>query len=144
METAVPAHDVDVEPRGDALFVRNRERLGSFRRSMVESLDTWAAATPDRVLFAQRDADEGAAIGISQYRVASGEGVAKAIELAQRIAANAPMTNFAIIHALPRTAEGSRDGGYLTEALVSAIAQGEPEAKERVREFLEKRAAKVR
>jgi feruloyl-CoA synthase len=57
METAVPAHDVDVEPRGDALFVRNRERLGSFRRSMVESLDTWAAATPDRVLFAQRDAD---------------------------------------------------------------------------------------
>jgi feruloyl-CoA synthase len=57
MPTGVPAHDVDLETRGDALFVRSRERLGSFRRSMVESLDLWAAAAPERTLFAQRDAE---------------------------------------------------------------------------------------
>jgi hypothetical protein len=53
------------------------------------------------------------------------------------------MTNYALMHALPRIAEQPADQGYLTEALVSAIAQSAPEAKARVRAFLEGKAPKV-
>ena len=53
------------------------------------------------------------------------------------------MTNYALTHALPRIAEQPADQGFMTEALMAAIAQSAPEAKERVRAFLEGRAAKV-
>jgi enoyl-CoA hydratase/carnithine racemase len=89
------------------------------------------------------DADEGQAIGISHYLVARGAGLAKGIELAQRIAGNAPMTNFAVMQVLPRIAESDRASGYLTESLIAAIAQGDDEAKSRLKAFLEKRAPKT-
>jgi (methylthio)acryloyl-CoA hydratase len=88
-------------------------------------------------------ADEGVLLGFSQYAVDAGAGLAKAVELAERVAGNAPMTNFALMHVLPRNAEQDRASGLLMESLVSAIAQGEPEAKQRLRDFLEKRAAKT-
>jgi enoyl-CoA hydratase/carnithine racemase len=75
--------------------------------------------------------------------VPTGQALPKAIELAQRIAENAPMTNYALTHVLPRIAEQTADHGLMTEALVSAIAQSAPEAKSRVKAFLEGRAAKV-
>ena len=90
------------------------------------------------------DAQHGEAIGIVQYLVETGAGMSTALDLAHRIAANAPLTNFAIVHALPRIADAPPGIGYLTEALVAAIAQGDPEAKSRVADFLEKRAPKVR
>src|SRR5260370_14261120 len=43
------------------------------------------------------DADGGHAIGISHYLVSPGAGLAKGLELGERIAGNAPMTNFAVI-----------------------------------------------
>jgi enoyl-CoA hydratase/carnithine racemase len=89
------------------------------------------------------DAEDGQAIGISHYLVARGAGLAKGIELARRIASNAPMTNFAVTHVLPRIAESDPASGYLTEALISAIAQGDDEAKARLKAFLEKRAPKT-
>ncbi|MGA7489462.1 MAG: crotonase/enoyl-CoA hydratase family protein [Xanthobacteraceae bacterium] len=89
------------------------------------------------------DAEEGQAIGISQYLVPRGAGLAKGIELARRIASNAPMTNFAVTQVLPRIAESDPASGYVTEALISAIAQGDDEAKSRLKAFLEKRAPKV-
>src|SRR4029077_19977060 len=46
------------------------------------------------------NAEEGQAIGLSQYLVDNGAGLAKAIELAERIAGNAPFTNFAVTHML--------------------------------------------
>jgi enoyl-CoA hydratase/carnithine racemase len=89
------------------------------------------------------DAEEGQAIGISHYLVAPGEGLAKGIELAKRIAGNAPMTNFAVTQVLPWIAESDQAMGYVTEALISAIAQADDEAKVRLKAFLEKRAPKV-
>jgi hypothetical protein len=47
------------------------------------------------------------------------------------------------MHALPRIAEQPADHGLFTEALMAGIAQDAPDAKERVRAFLEGRAAKV-
>ena len=90
------------------------------------------------------DAAEGQQLGISQYLVDAGEGLGKAFELARRIAQNAPLSNFAVMHALPRIADMSQSDGLFVESLMSAIAQGDEAAKERVRAFLDGRAAKVR
>jgi enoyl-CoA hydratase/carnithine racemase len=89
------------------------------------------------------DAEEGYRRGLSQYLVADGAGFAKACELASRVAANAPLSNFAVMQALPRIADLSQSDGLFVESLMAAIAQGDDAAKERVRAFLEKRAAKV-
>ena len=82
-------------------------------------------------------AAEGVSIGMAQYHVPAGEALAKAIELAERIAQNAPMTNYALINGLPRIAEQPADHGFLTESLLAGIAQAAPEAKARVRAFLD-------
>jgi (methylthio)acryloyl-CoA hydratase len=88
-------------------------------------------------------AEEGHAAGASQYLVPDGEGLAKAIALATLAAGNVDMTNFAVLHALPRIADSDPAIGYLTEALAASMAQNMPEAKDRVRDFLAKKAAKV-
>jgi (methylthio)acryloyl-CoA hydratase len=88
-------------------------------------------------------AEEGQLIGLTQYLVDEGAGFAKGMELAHRIAGNAPFTNFAVMHMLPRIARSDPATGFATEALTAAIAQGDNEAKERLKAFLEKRAPKV-
>jgi (methylthio)acryloyl-CoA hydratase len=88
-------------------------------------------------------AEEGERIGLAQYLVPQGAALEKALEIAKRISENAPMTNFALTHGLPRIAEQSSDHGYFTEALLASIAQDAPEAKQRVKAFLEGRANKV-
>ena len=88
-------------------------------------------------------AENGVALGFSQYLVEPGTGLDRAVELARRAAQNAPLTNYAIIQALPRIATADRETGLLMESLMSAIAQDSREAKSRLRDFLEKRSAKV-
>ena len=88
-------------------------------------------------------AEEGQAMGLTTYLVEPGKGFAKGLELAQRIAANVPLTNFAVMQALPRIAESDPASGYAMEALMSAIAQADPAAKARLGEFLGKRGPKV-
>ena len=90
------------------------------------------------------NAQDGERAGFAQYLVPKDAAFEKALELAKRIAQNAPLTNYALMHALPRIAEQSADQGFLTEALMAAIAQSAPEAKDRVRAFLEGRADKVK
>lgn len=92
-----------------------------------------------RVLSAQ----EGQDLGISHYLTGPGEGLAKALELAGKIATNSPVTNFAVLQALPRIAQASPHEGFLLEALMAAVAGGSDEAKVRMRAFLDGRAAKV-
>ena len=89
------------------------------------------------------NAVDGESAGFAQYLVPAGQSFDKAFELAQRVAQNAPLTNYALMHALPRIAEQSADHGFFTEAMMAAIAQSAPEAKQRVRAFLDGRAAKV-
>jgi len=89
------------------------------------------------------DAQEGLQRGLSQYLVGAGEGFAKACELAVKIASNAPLSNFAVMQALPRIADLSQPDGLFVESLMAAIAQGDDAAKQRVRAFLDKRAGKV-
>ena len=86
------------------------------------------------------DANEGHQLALSHYLVGQGEGLQKGIALAKKIAANAPMTNFALMHVLPRISEMSQDQGLLTEALIASIAQSAPDAKARIQQFLSKQA----
>jgi enoyl-CoA hydratase/carnithine racemase len=89
------------------------------------------------------DAAEGQAAGLSNYLVGDGEGLARAMALAHKVATNAPLSNYAITQALPRIAEMAPAEGLFVESLMSAIAQGDEAAKKRVRDFLAKRAGKV-
>jgi (methylthio)acryloyl-CoA hydratase len=88
-------------------------------------------------------AEEGQAIGLTHYLVDNGKGFAKGLELANKIAGNAPFTNYAVMHILPRIARSDPATGFATEALTAAIAQGDDEAKARMKAFLEKRGPKV-
>lgn len=89
------------------------------------------------------DADEGERYGVVSYRTPDGQGLAKGIELARKMANNAPMTSFAVMHALPRIVEQAPSEGLFTEALMAAAASNTPEAQDRLRAFLEGRAGKV-
>jgi enoyl-CoA hydratase/carnithine racemase len=89
------------------------------------------------------DAEEGHAVGLSHYLTGPGEGLARALELAKKIAGNSPVSNFAVLQALPRIAEANPTEGYLMEALMAAVAQSTDEAKERMRTFLQGRGGKV-
>ncbi len=88
-------------------------------------------------------ATEGEQIGLSQYVVGEGEGLQKAIELAKKISDNAGITNYALMHVLPRIVDSNQESGLMMEALIAAIAQDAPEAKQRLNDFLEGRAKKV-
>ena len=62
---------------------------------------------------------------------------------ATQTATNAEMSNYAILNALPRIRDMSSEDGLFLESIMSALTTGTPEAEERLRAFMEKRAAKV-
>lgn len=88
-------------------------------------------------------AEEGHVFGTSQYLVEPGEGLAKGIEVARKAAGNAPLSNFAMIQALPRISEMGPDEGLFMESVMVGIVQSSEDAKSRLRAFLEGRANKV-
>jgi (methylthio)acryloyl-CoA hydratase len=89
------------------------------------------------------DADQGQQLGLSHYVVDNGKGLERGMELARRIATNTALTNYALMHALPRIADADTEAGYLLEALMSSIASGDADAQARLGAFLDKRAAKT-
>jgi enoyl-CoA hydratase/carnithine racemase len=88
-------------------------------------------------------ATEGVQYGFAQYLTDEGSAFDKAMELAGRVAQNAPMTNFAVLQALPLIADASPQTGLVLESLMAAVAQSDQEAKSRIRAFLDRKAAKV-
>jgi enoyl-CoA hydratase/carnithine racemase len=87
-------------------------------------------------------AAEGLQEHIVRYVTPAGEALAKAKELALRIARNSIETNWMIINVLPRVQDMSHDDGLFVEQLNSARARP-PEAEQRLREFVEGKAAKL-
>lgn len=88
-------------------------------------------------------AEEADRLGLTHYLVEQDAGLERALELARRIAANASLTNYAVLQALPRIAEATPETGLLLESLMSAVAQSSSDAKDRMNAFLSGRAAKV-
>jgi enoyl-CoA hydratase/carnithine racemase len=86
------------------------------------------------------DAQEGYRLGLCHYVVPNGTAFDKALELAHDIAGNAEMSNFMMIHALPRIADLERNGGFFMESLAAAMSQTSEDAKKGIEAFLKKQA----
>ena len=103
-----------------------------------------AARMADMMLTGRTlSATKAEAVNLVQYVVPPGEALNEAMALAAKIARNAPMSNFAVVQALPRIQDLSHDDGLFFEALMAAMTQTSPEAVERLRAFLEKRADRL-
>lgn len=88
-------------------------------------------------------AEEGEIMGFSQYVTENGNGLSKGIELANKISSNAEITNYALMHVLPKIVDSSHSDGLMMESLIATISSSSPEAKKRLGDFLEGRAKKV-
>jgi (methylthio)acryloyl-CoA hydratase len=88
--------------------------------------------------------DEGLALGLAHYAVGEGEALALAMELAGKIARNAPLSNYLMIQSISRITDMSKPDGLYVESLSAAIAQTTPDAAEGLQAFLEKRPPKFR
>jgi (methylthio)acryloyl-CoA hydratase len=99
--------------------------------------------TVDMMLTGRTYSAEQDGLGFSQYVVENGNGVAVALELAEQIAKNTTISNFAVVQVLPRIAGTDSEAGFLMESLMATLAASDGEAKVRLHDFLDKRAAKA-
>lgn len=103
-----------------------------------------AARMADMMLTGRvASAEEAERWGVVQYLAPEGGAMARALELAGKAAGNAPFSNYAVIHALPRIQDMAKEDGLFVESLIASMATETPEAKARLRDFLEKRAARL-
>ena len=84
-------------------------------------------------------ADQGLWLGLAHYKVEAGAALPKALELAGRIARNAPLSNYFMIQAIPKINAMAPREGLFTESLAAALSQTSPDAQEGLAAFLEKR-----
>jgi (methylthio)acryloyl-CoA hydratase len=89
-------------------------------------------------------ADEGQSLGLAHYTVGDGDALAMAMELAGKIARNAPLSNYLMIQSINRIEDMSKSDGLFVESLSAAIAQTTPDAEEGLKAFLDKRQPKFR
>lgn len=103
------------------------------------------AAMTDMMLTGRiLSAEEGQQKGLTQYLTPPGEGLNTALQLAKRISGNGEMTTYAVLQVLPKIQDLPHEEASRLESEIAAKAQDSPEAKKRLREFLEGRAAKVK
>lgn len=88
--------------------------------------------------------EDGLALGLNHYAVEEGKALEKAYYLAEKIASNAPLSNYFMIHALSRIEDMSKADGLFTESLCAAVTQTTPDAKEGLAAFFEKRSPNFR
>ncbi|MEX0957114.1 MAG: crotonase/enoyl-CoA hydratase family protein [Rhizobiaceae bacterium] len=81
--------------------------------------------------------------GAVNYIAEAGLGFDKAMELALTIAGNAPLSNYVTINALQRIHDSGYDEGLFFETMIASLTQTTPEAVERMRAFVEKRAERL-
>jgi enoyl-CoA hydratase/carnithine racemase len=83
---------------------------------------------------------EGERLGLAHYAVPSGQALAKAFELAERIARNSRTINAMVMQAIANIGTMPPEAGLYAESLAAALSQTGPDAAEGLRAFLEKRA----
>ncbi|MEZ5752496.1 MAG: crotonase/enoyl-CoA hydratase family protein [Paracoccaceae bacterium] len=89
------------------------------------------------------DAETAERWGVVNYVVDAGQALDEAVKMAARAATNAELSNYAIIHALPRINDMGTDDGLWVESVIASFTQTSPEAEERLNAFLQKRVGKV-
>jgi enoyl-CoA hydratase/carnithine racemase len=82
---------------------------------------------------------EGERLGLAHHVVPEGGALAKAFELAERIAKNSPTINGFIIQAIAQIGTMPPEAGFYAESLTAALSQTGPDAEEGLKAFLEKR-----
>ena len=94
------------------------------------------------------DVHEGHRLGLTHYVCDPAKGDKPAgelaLELAQKIAGNAPLSNYAMVTSISRIADMSTTDGLFAEGLMIAVVQSADEVQQRVGEFVSKKAAKVK
>lgn len=93
------------------------------------------------------DAQEGRQLGLAHYVCDTAQGdtpaPALALQLAEKIAGNAPLSNYAIVSAIGHIADMSATDGLFTEGLVMAMIQQGHDVQQRLGDFVHKKAHKV-
>ncbi len=146
LELASAAHIRVIDPRtyfalpegqrgiftGGGATIRVSDMIGKYR--MIDMILT------GRVYQGQEAVD----LGLAQYITEDGGSMAKAMELADQIAQNLPLTNFAICSAISHLNNMSGMDAAYAEAVVGGVVNTQPAARERLEAFANKTAARVR
>ncbi len=82
---------------------------------------------------------DGERLGLAHYVVPDGQAMAKATELAGRIARNSRTINILVMQAITEIGSMPPAAGLYAESLAAALSQTGPDAEEGLRAFLEKR-----
>lgn len=94
------------------------------------------------------DAEEGHALGLTHYVCGTPKTPETArqlgLELAHRMADNAVLSNYAIVTSLSRIADMSATDGLFAEGLMAAVVQTGADVQDRLGDFVNKKAPKVR
>jgi len=85
------------------------------------------------------DSHAAVALGLAHYECDDGEARQLALDLAARIAKNAPMSNYLIVNSLSHISNMASADALYTESLSAALSQTTDDAAEGLRAFLEKR-----
>ncbi|MDQ0317279.1 crotonase/enoyl-CoA hydratase family protein [Amorphus orientalis] len=88
-------------------------------------------------------AETGERWNLASYVVDEGGALDKAVELATVAATNAELSNYAVINALPRIQDMAKEDGLFVESFIASFTTTSPEAEERLKAFLEKRAKRL-
>src|SRR6202007_460136 len=113
LELACAAHIRVAEPSADFALPEGQRGIfvgggGSVRLPRLIGV----ARMTDMMLTGRvYSATEGSSYGFAQYLVEAGGALDRALELAAHIASNAPLTNFAVLQALPMIAEANPQAG---------------------------------
>ncbi len=86
---------------------------------------------------------EAVSLGLAQY-ITEGSSYDKALELADNVAQNLPLTNYAICSAISHLNNMSGMDAAYAEAVVAGVVNTQPAARERLEAFANKTAARVR
>ncbi|MEM7059433.1 MAG: methylthioacryloyl-CoA hydratase [Pseudomonadota bacterium] len=116
---------------GGGATIRVSEMIGKYR--MIDMILT------GRVYQGKEAVD----LGLAQY-ITEGPSMDKAMELAEKVAQNLPLTNFAICSAVSHINNMSGMDAAYAEAVVAGVINTQPAARERLEAFANKTAARVR
>jgi len=83
-------------------------------------------------------------VGLAQYVTPTGSSFDLALDLARRVAANLPLTNFAICSAISHIQNMSSFDAAYAEAIVAGVVNTQPDARERLAAFADKTAPRTR
>lgn len=94
------------------------------------------------------DVQEGYRLGLAHYVCNTAENPVSAkdfsMTLAQRIAGNALLSNYAIVSSINKIADMSATDGLFAEGLMAAVVQTGPDVQRRLNDFVTKKAHKVK